>query len=278
MRQVCALTSVHRPHPQVTLLRRPCRWAPAVKGRPVPGARHCCHLQHLGSCPEAWVLGRMSPRSWGAEAGGGGGQSGHWTRNPPLGFEDTVTDEAQALREAGNQALRPAIEQGGPGEPHSRDHRREGTPEEHCEGWAGRPGHQSSTWPAAVRGQRRRPVRTGSAGPRQPQLQAEPGMLARPQVPPARCLQADGSGQASWMLRPSSCNGKAWPNAGAREGLAMGSEPQCVVGRAQLQGSTRQSCQVYLEQPSGSLRPQRRAPSPTLPTPQGRQNPVLLSE
>lgn len=77
-----------------------------------------------GSCPEAWVLGRVSPRSWGAEAGGGGGQSGPWTRSPPLGFEDAVTDEAQALGKAGNQALGPATEQGGHGEPHGRDHRR----------------------------------------------------------------------------------------------------------------------------------------------------------
>lgn len=151
--------------------------------------------------PEGWALGCTSPRSWGVEAGGGGGQSGRWTWSLLLGFEDTVMDEAQALREAGNQALWPATEQRGPGEPPGRDHRREGTPEEHREGRAGRPGHQSSTWPAAVRGQRRGPDRMGSAGPRQLQLQAEPGTLVRHQeyhCPAASGLMALG--------RPPGCS------------------------------------------------------------------------
>lgn len=140
--------------------------------------------------PKGWVLGCVSPRSWGVEAGGGGGQSGRWTWSPPVGFEDMVTDDAQALREAGNQALWLATEQRGPGEPHGRDHRREGTPEEHREGRAGRPGHQSSTRPEAVRGQRRGPDRMGSAGPRQLQLQAELGTLVRP--PECHCPAASG--------------------------------------------------------------------------------------
>lgn len=57
-------------------------------GTPVSLGSCCQGLPHVGCTgplrpplqpgllPQAWVLGRVSPRSWGAEAGGGGGQSG----------------------------------------------------------------------------------------------------------------------------------------------------------------------------------------------------------
>lgn len=72
---------------------------------------------------------------------------------PPLGFEDAVTDEAQALGRQGNQALGPATEQG---EAWGASQQRplEGTPEERREGWAGAQAIQTlpGSWQSAGRG------------------------------------------------------------------------------------------------------------------------------
>lgn len=102
------------------------------------------------------------------------------------GFEDAVTDEAQALGKAGNQALGPATKQGGRGSLTAET--TGGDPEERREG-CGRPGHPSLALASvAVSGQRWRPVRTGSAGPRQLQLQAELSATTSATAPPPRLM------------------------------------------------------------------------------------------